>query len=53
MEGGTRNKLFQAKIVIAKNLLKHSSDELIEKTGLTKNEVDKILEEVKVVCDIK
>lgn len=48
----TKNKLFNANIVIAKNLLKHPVEELIEKTGLTKNEVEKILEEVRIVCDI-
>lgn len=49
----TKEKLFSARIVIAKNLLKHSVEELMQKTDLPKKEVDKILEEVKDICDMK
>lgn len=49
----TKHKLFGANIVIAKNLLKHPIEKLMEKTELSKNEVEKILEEVKIICEIK
>jgi hypothetical protein len=46
----TKEKLFLAKIVIAKNLLNYSIEDLMEKTGLNEKEISKILEEVKIVC---
>lgn len=49
----TKEKLFRAKIVIAKNLLKYSAEELSQKTELSNNEINKILEEVKNICEIK
>jgi uncharacterized protein (UPF0335 family) len=49
----TKEKLFQSKIIIAKNLLNHSVNELMQKTELSEKEIQKILEEVKEVCKIK
>ena len=46
----TKEKLFHAKIVIAKNLLNYSIKDLIEKTELGKKEINKILDEVRGVC---
>lgn len=48
----TKEKLFHSKIVIAKNLLKYSVEELMKKTELSEKEIQKILEEVKEVCNI-
>lgn len=45
-----KEKLFNSKIVIAKNLQNYSISELKEKTGLNEKEINKILEEVKEVC---
>jgi hypothetical protein len=49
----TKEKLFNSKIVIAKNLLKHSIEELSKKTDLSELEIKKILDEVKIICEIK
>jgi len=49
----TKEKLFSAKIMIAKNLLNYSVEDLIQKTGLSKKEIKKILKEVKEICEIK
>jgi hypothetical protein len=49
----TKEKLFHSKIVIAKNLLKHPVKELMKKTDLSENEIHKILEEIRMVCDVK
>jgi len=49
----TKEKLFNAKIMIAKNLLNYPVNDLMKKTELSKNEIYKILEEVKEICDIK
>jgi len=46
----TKEKLFQAKIVIAKDILNYPVKDLMEKTGLDEKEIHKILEEVKIVC---
>ncbi len=46
----TKEKLFQAKIVIAKNLLNYSTEDLMKKTELDEKEIHKILEEIKIVC---
>jgi hypothetical protein len=45
-----KDRLFQAKIVIAKNLLNYSIGDLIKKTGLNEKEIQKILDEIKIVC---
>lgn len=49
----TKEKLFQARIVIAKNLLNHSVEDLIKQTGLSEKEIQKIFNEVRIVCGIK
>lgn len=49
----TKNKLFQARIMIAKNLLKYPIQDLIQKTELSEREINKILEEVREICEIK
>ncbi len=49
----TKEKLFGLKIVIAKNLLNHPVEELVKNTGLSEREINKILEEVREVCEIK
>lgn len=46
----TKERLFSAKITIAKNLLNYSVQDLMRKTELNEKEINKILEEVKVVC---
>lgn len=46
----TKEKLFQAKIVIAKNLLNYSAGDLMKKTELSEKEIQKIFEEIKIVC---
>lgn len=46
-------KLFQAKIVLAKDLAKYTLDDLMKKTGLDKNTLSKILDEAKKVCGDK
>ncbi len=48
----TKEKLFGARIIIAKHLLDYSIEELIEKTRLSEKEINKILKEVKEVCEI-
>jgi hypothetical protein len=45
-----KERLFQAKIVIAKNLLNYSVEDLMKKTKLNEKEIQKILEEIKIVC---
>lgn len=47
----TKEKLFLSKIVIAKNLLNYSAEDLMKKTDLPEKEINKILEEVKIVCN--
>jgi len=47
----TKEKLFQAKILVAKNLLKYSVKDLMNKTDLNEKDINKILEEVKIVCE--
>ena len=42
-----KEKLFQAKIVLAKDLMQHSLQELKRKTGLDENTLKKILDETK------
>lgn len=49
----TKEKLFQAKVMMAKNLLNYKTEELMKKTNLSEKEINKILEEVKVICEIK
>ncbi len=49
----TKEKLFGSKIVIAKHLLDFSVEELIQKTELSESEIKKILEEVKIICEVK
>jgi len=46
----TKEKLFLSKIVIAKNLLNYSAENLMKKTDLSEKEINKILEEVRIVC---
>ena len=46
----TKERLFQSKITIAKNLLNYSVEDLMKKTELNEKEIGKILDEVKVVC---
>jgi len=46
----TKEKLFMAKIVIAKNILNFSAEDLMKKTNLSEREIKKIIEEVKIVC---
>ena len=48
-----KEKLFKAKIVIAKDLANHSQRELSLKTNLNERIIDKILEEAKEICNIK
>jgi hypothetical protein len=45
-----KEKLFGAKIVLAKDLIKHSLSELKRKTGLDENILNKILDETKKIC---
>ena len=47
-----KDKLYESKILIAKDLLRHSVKDLQKKTGLSLKEIKKILEEVKDVCKI-
>lgn len=49
----TKEKLFQSKIIIAKDILKYSIQELINKTDLNEREIQKIIEEIKEICEIK
>jgi len=46
-----REKLFQTKIVIAKNILNYSIEDLMKKTELNEKEINKILKEVRIICD--
>ena len=46
----TKEKLFKAKIVLAKDLADHSVEELSRKTGLDKKTLAKILEDAKRIC---
>ena len=46
----TKERLFSAKITIAKNLLNYSVRDLMRKTELNEKEINKILEEVRIVC---
>lgn len=50
INNNTKEKLFQAKIMIAKNLLDYSIEDLMKKTKLSEKEILKILNEVKVIC---
>lgn len=45
-----KSRLFQAKIMLAKDLLGYSSDDLERMTGLPNETVSKIVEEVRTVC---
>ena len=45
-----KEKLFKAKIVLAKDLADHSVEELSRKTGLDKKTLAKILEDAKRIC---
>jgi hypothetical protein len=45
-----KEKLFQAKIVLAKDLQRHSVEELKSKTGLDEKILQKILDETKRLC---
>lgn len=45
-----KEKLFQAKIVLAKDLVQHSLQELKRKTGLEEKILQKILDETKKIC---
>ncbi len=49
----TKEKLFRARIVIAKHLLNFPVGELMNKTGLSEREIHKIIEEVKEICKVK
>ncbi len=53
VDHNTKNKLFSAKVMVAKNLLNYSVEDLMKKTNLDSKSVNKILEEVKAVCDIQ
>jgi len=46
----TKERLFLSKIVLAKNLLNYSVEYLMEKTDLSEREINKIIEEVKIIC---
>jgi hypothetical protein len=46
----TKEKLFCARITIAKNLLNYSVEDLMKKTDLNEKDIEKILNEVKIVC---
>ncbi len=48
----TKEKLYELKILIAKDLLKYSTKELKQKTNLSEKEIKKIIEEIKDVCKI-
>jgi hypothetical protein len=45
-----KEQLFRAKIVLAKDLIQHSINELKRKTGLDENILNKILDETKKIC---
>ncbi len=47
-----KEKLYELKILVAKDLLNYSIKELQLKTKLSKKEIEKIIQEVKDVCDI-
>ena len=47
-----KEKLYELKILVAKDLLNYSIEELQAKTKLSKKEIEKIIQEVKDVCDI-
>lgn len=47
----TKEKLFCARITIAKNLLNYSIEDLMKKTDLSEKEINKILDEVRNVCE--
>lgn len=49
----TKEKLFQARIMIAKNLLNFSVEDLMKRTELSEREIHKILEEVREICGEK
>ncbi len=48
-----KEKLFLSNIVLAKDILFFSIPVLIQKTGLTENEITKIQEEVRDICNFK
>jgi hypothetical protein len=48
-----KEKLFNAKIILAKDLANHKIEELIEKTNLNKKTLEKILEKAKAICSNK
>lgn len=50
ISGSIKEKLFKAKIVLAKDLEQHNLAELKRKTGLEENALKKILEETKLLC---
>lgn len=47
-----KNKLYDAKIMLAKDLGKYSIAELRRKTGLSEKLLEKIMKELKVICKI-
>jgi hypothetical protein len=50
MSKKVKEKLFHSKIILAKDLANHKITELIEKTGLDKKTLEKILEKAKAIC---
>jgi hypothetical protein len=53
LKNETKEKLYESKILIAKDLLNYSLKELKQKTHLPEEEIKKILVEVKEVCQIQ
>lgn len=45
----TKYKLFNAKIMLAKDLLEYPTSEILEKTGLSEKQINKILNEIREV----
>jgi hypothetical protein len=52
LKNETKEKLYKAKILVAKDLLNYSLEDLKQKTHLSEKEIIKILEEVKEICKI-
>lgn len=50
LNGVAKERLFSLKILVAKDLLNFTVEQLEERTGLTESESIKVLEEVKAIC---
>ena len=47
-----REKLFRAKVVLAKDLVEKDVDEIHHKTGVSKRDIESVLNEIKGICKI-